>query len=99
MYARTSSCIRINFTLTSWFECNSGVAQGKNLSPTLFAVFINDLVGEINSLGLGLNINGTPLSMLLYVDDIVLIASSEIDLQQMLNKLNEWCNKWRMLII
>lgn len=98
MYEHTTSCIRINNKLTTCFNCNSGVAQGNNLSPTLFAIFVNDLVSEINDLDLGVPINGTAISILLYADDIALVAESEHDLQTVLDTLHKWCKRWRVLI-
>ncbi len=53
---------------------------------------------EINDLDLGFHIGDLTLSMLVYADDIVLVAKSENDLQLMLNKLHGWCKKWRVLI-
>ena len=38
------------------------------------------------------------ISILLYADDIALIASNEVDLQRMLNVLSEWSIKWRISI-
>jgi hypothetical protein len=59
MYEQTVSCARINNIMTQWFDCKKGVVKGNSLSPTLFAVFINDLVAEINSLDLGVSIGKT----------------------------------------
>ena len=98
VYKHTTSTIKINNKLTEWFNCNSGVAQGNNLSPTIFAAFVNDLVTEINDLGIGVQVGDLFVSMLLYADDIVLIANSERNLQTMLNTLHGWCKKWRVLI-
>ena len=98
MYSNTLSCIRINNILTNWFKVNSGVKQGDTLSPTLFNLYINDLAKEIKSLNLGINVNGTLLSILLYADDMVFIAKTENDLQAMLNVMYNWCNKWRLNI-
>ena len=81
--------------------CNfreKGVKQGDSISPTMFDIFINDLVIEINSLDLGISIGERRVSLLLYADDIVFTASSENDLQTMLNTLTNWCRKWRVLI-
>ena len=36
--------------------------------------------------------------MLLYADDIVLIAGSESNLQKMLDHVSEWCKKWQLRI-
>ena len=79
MYNNTSSCVRRNGKLTNWFDCKSAVRQGCNLSPTLFSVFINDLVAEINSLNAGVKFENEQLSMILYADDIVFISSSEAE--------------------
>ena len=38
------------------------------------------------------------LSLLLYADDIVLLAGTAGDLQLQLNLSNQWCHKWRMTI-
>lgn len=80
-YSNTRSCVRVNNYYT---DCLSGVNQGDTLSPTLFALYINDLATEIKSLNKGIEIGNTVISTLLYADDIVLIADSENDLQEML---------------
>ena len=56
IYQNSESCVRLNGKLTDWFICETGVKQGDNLSPTLFAVFINDLVKELNDQDMGINI-------------------------------------------
>ena len=71
LYVQTTASIRINNKMTDWCLCNSGVKQGDNLLPTLFSIFIDDLVDEINEHGLGVNIGDSKLSILLYADDIV----------------------------
>ena len=42
---------------------------------------------------LGTDIDDQQLSILLYANDIELIASDAKSLQLILNKLNEWCRK------
>ena len=98
IYASSTSCIRINNKLTDWFDCKNGVKQGDNLSPTLFSVFVNDLISEVNDMHLGVNLGDENISILLYADDIALVAENEANLQSMLNKLHDWCKKWRVLI-
>ena len=66
-------------------------------SPLLYALFINDLVKELNALNRGVEIaeGGKRLSALLYADDIVLLAKSKKDLQQMLDVVASYAKKWR----
>ena len=37
-------------------------------------------------------------NLLLYADDIVLIAPDEVSLQMQLNVVYQWCRRWRMLV-
>ena len=37
------SCVSFNGIQSSFFPCLRGVRQGENLSPVLFALFLNDL--------------------------------------------------------
>ena len=52
--------------MTDWFSVPSGVRQGDSLSPTLFAVYNNDLANEINAANCGINFGGNQLSILMY---------------------------------
>ena len=59
------------------FVCNLGVRQGECLSPFLFAMYINDLEDEIIQKGVGgVDIGMLKLFILLYADDIVLLAEN-----------------------
>ena len=98
LYLNTEACVKINNILTEWFLVNCGVRQGDNLSPTLFSLFINDLANAIKSLNVGIKVGNKLVNILLYADDMVLVASREADLQKMLSKMAEWCNKWRLVV-
>lgn len=99
LYADTQCCVKLNENVfTNWFDVTSGVKQGDNLSPTLFSLYINELCKEINSLKKGVKVGHLDVSMLLYADDMVLIAESEGNLQEMLNSMYNWCRKWRLVV-
>ena len=43
MYENTKSCVMLNQELSETFLFNVGVRQGENLSPLLFAYYVNDI--------------------------------------------------------
>ena len=90
--------VRINQMYTDWFSISSGVRQGDTLSPTLFSMYINDLAQGINNLACGIDIDNFQTGILLYADDVVIIAPDEEKLQRQLNFVYQWCQKWRLLI-
>ena len=96
IYSKSLCSISINDLLTDWFDTKSGVRQGDTLSPTLFGIFVNDVVTDVNKLNVGLDISGRQISILLYADDIVLLSESEDGLQTMLNEIDNWSRKWRI---
>jgi len=98
LYSNPVAQIKLNKAYTEWFETNSGVKQGDCLSPTLFGIYINDLVSELNSHDLGVKLRDVKVSILLFADDIVLIAESAEKLQLMLNIVHEWCRKWKLIV-
>ena len=91
LYTAVSSCVRINGFYTEWFDVTSGLRQGCSLSPLLFNIFINDLALKIKACGKSVKIDGDTVGILLYADDIVLLADNEKELQDMLDILNNWC--------
>ena len=42
MYRQIKSCITVNGSTSGFFNCEKGVRQGKNISPLLFAIYLND---------------------------------------------------------
>ena len=99
MYSNLQSCVRLNGNITDWFSVETGVRQGDNLAPTLFALFINDLTLDINSVHCGISLDtDLELSILLYADDVVLMSDSADGLQNQLTALNNWSVKWNLRI-
>ena len=101
LYSECQATVNVNGSLTDFFDITSGVKQGDFISPTLFSLFINDLARGIKSLELGVSLqNDLKVGILLFADDIVLIAPSEEHLQLMINYVNTWCitNKWMSIL-
>ena len=98
LYEDVRCVVDVNQTFTDWFTVNNGVKQGCILSPTLFAMFIDDLVSDINSKQAGVDCQTCSVSALLYADDVVLLAPSSANLQCLIDVVAEWCTKWEMNI-
>ena len=43
LYNNIKSCVKDGDRYSEFFTCDIGVRQGENLSPFLFAVYLNDL--------------------------------------------------------
>ena len=98
LYKTSKSSVQINNVASEWFDVTNGVRQGDSLSPTLFSFYLNDLATEIKDLNVGAPVADMCISLLLYVDDIVLITPDEEKLQSLLNVVDKWCRIWGMEI-
>ena len=95
MYFVAKSLVFANDKKSEYFMCNIGVKQGKNLSPLLFAIFLNDLEQYF----IDKNVSGLEectesilhslgvykLFLLFYADNTVLIAENVDSLQRALD--------------
>ena len=59
---------------------------------------MNSLATYIKSLNKGVKVGHDKVSILLYADDMVLLAPTENDLQYMLNAMADWAMKWRLKV-
>ena len=84
-----------NGTYSSYCDTTSGVIQGSIIGPTLFSVFINDLLASIRH-----------CSCLLYVDDIKVFKcitkeryiDDMMELQSDINQIVTWSKLWQLPI-
>ena len=96
MYKGTESRLRINAQYSNWFNVSAGLKQGCILSPLLFNLFINDLAETLTQTGVGIPIGDKKMPVLMYADDLVLLAQSDDELQLLLNTLHKWCKTWQL---
>ncbi len=99
MYNNVKTRVKYNNQLSDEFPCVLGVRQGECLSPFLFAMYINDLEDELCNKGLdGIDIGMIKLFLLLYADDIIIFSESAEGLQNGLNILFDYCQKWKLIV-
>ena len=73
-----------------WFD--SGIAQGRVLSPLLFNLLVNGLAATVRRSAPGAQFFPTGVRN---ADDVVIPADSESDLQTASDAISEWGCKWR----
>ena len=71
--SKCNTCVKWNTVTSHTFNINFGVRQGSVLSPTLFAIYVNDIASKLTF--------GHKYAIILYADDILLLSPSISELQ------------------
>ena len=99
IFKKTSACVKTKDGYTKKFATKVGTRQGCNLSPLLFNCFINDIPALLDSIEAQQPLLlGEKLSCLMYADDLILFSYSAKGLQSLIDKVEYFCNKWRLTI-
>ena len=98
MYTNSTAKIKIDGLLSGKIKIDRGTEQGHPLSPDLFKIFIRDLSDLFYTTGDYPYLGELLVNHLLWADDLVLLALDRESLQNNLNMLNSFCNKWGLSI-
>ena len=98
MYKSVQQCIKLNHVVIEPIMTTLGLKQGCNLSPLLFNLFIEDLKMEFDITCDQVKLGSVSFSHLLFADDLVLLSTSQVGLQECLNRLSNYCNRWGLNI-
>ena len=95
LYQKTTSCVVVDDQKTEWKRSEVGVRQGCVMSPNLFSLFINGMAERVKDVAKGIKWGSKKLCLLLFADDVVLMAEEEEDMDRMLEVVHEYSRKWR----
>ncbi|KAK3509856.1 hypothetical protein QTP70_015863 [Hemibagrus guttatus] len=90
LYNRSRSLGRIASCKSDLFPVHVGLRQGCPLSPVLFIVFM-DRISRRSQGPEGVRFGNHRISSLIFADDVVLLASSSLDLQHALGRFTAEC--------
>ena len=99
MYCEVKTRVRYGGETSNTFNSFLGVRQGESLSPLLFSMYANDMREMLHESGSeGITVDDLKLCLLLYADDSVLIAESRLDLQNSLDSVHDYCQRWKLFV-
>ena len=90
LYTDTTGQAIVNDLYTETFTISSGVLQGSVLGPTLFLLFLDDLLEDLNKSMLGIPMGDFLFSVLAYADDVTLLSLKTNKLQVLLDNCHSW---------
>ena len=96
LYAGQEATVRTGHGTTDWFQIGKGGRQGCILSPCLFNLYAEYIMGnaELEETQAGIKIDGRNINNLRHADDTTLMAESEEELKSLLIKVKEERESW-----
>ena len=87
-------CIQWSKTKYLFFTITNSVRQGGILLPKLFSIYMDDLSKMLSDSGMGCYVDNVCVNHVFYADDLCLMASCAIALQQLLNI----CHRYSIIV-
>ena len=93
MYCNQACKVRWNKSFSESFSIVNGVRQGAVLSPSLLSLYIDKLLLDLKSSGLGCNVGNLFYGASAYADDIILLSPTRGGLQDMFKICFDYFNE------
>ena len=94
-YRSATVCVRWQGNCSQSFHPSRGTKQGSLLSPTLFNIFIDALLKQLEDSSLGMRIDKCLFNSFVYADDVTVFSTSPCDIQKLIDICTCYSKKWR----
>ena len=99
LYDKATSAVCFNGSTGGWFRTTVGARQGCLLSPILFNIFLERIMADaLEDHKSTVSIGGRTISNLRFADDIDGLAGSELELANLVERLDETSTTYGMQI-
>ena len=95
MHTNMSSCVSVNGLKSPFFNVQQGIRQGGVISTWIYNLFINELLEELTESNRGAQIISLTTGSTTLADDICLAATSPSKMQNLLDTVNRYSNRYR----
>ncbi|XP_063385061.1 uncharacterized protein LOC134671173 [Cydia fagiglandana] len=91
-YGNQINNVRWAGTLSETYRLECGVRQGGLSSPSLFNLYMNELIVALSSMHVGCHIDGVNVNNLSYADDMVLLSASVCGIRKLLKVCEDYAH-------
>ena len=95
LYEGVEASVVLESGKSRWFPVETGLRQGCPLSPLLYSIYVMGMMEQLEEKSLGVKMEGTWCGGLMYADDVVLMAESSAELQEMLDVVGRYAHQWK----
>ena len=97
MYTQQQLSVKWNSSISAPMHCSNGIKQGGVLSPTLFCVYMDELITRLRSSKIGCHLGNMYVGALAYADDLTLLAPSIKAARRMITICEEFAVEYRVM--
>ena len=83
--------------MSSRFSISNGTRQGSMASPALWSIYLDLLIKELRLLGVGCHVAGMYMGVVVYADDVLLMAPTRSAMQLMLNQCQDYAARHNIM--
>ena len=96
MYTNQKNRVKYNQSYSDVFNISNGVKQGGVLSPTLFCIYMDNLLKNLGESGFGCKMGDAYVGCICYADDILLLSGSLFGLKKLINICEDYAKEHKI---